>query len=135
MSVKAVVFDCYGVLYTGTPLVRNVALFAYVQTLQQRGYQVAVLSNSSQQAARRLFTQADYQLFSEIATSEAIGVGKPHPAAYQYVLDRLLVEPHEAVLVDDGADNIAGAAAYGMLAVQYRDVAATIARLEELCHA
>lgn len=135
MSIKAVVFDCYGVLYTGAPLVRNVALFAYAQTLQRRGCQAAVLSNSSQQTVQTLFTQADYQLFSEIATSEAIGVGKPHPAAYYYVLDRLLAEPHEVVLVDDSADNIAGAIACGMLAVQYRDASTAIARLEELCHA
>lgn len=135
MNQRAVIFDCFGVLYTGAPLVRQAELFAYAAQLRARGFKVAVLSNCSVRTLMQLFDGADRRLFDELACSEAIGVAKPQPAAYEYVCERLLIEPSAAVMVDDSADNCQAAQALGMAAVQHRTAEATIAKIEELLHA
>lgn len=135
MNKQAVIFDCFGVLYTGAPLVRQAELFACAAQLKARGVKVAVLSNCSVRMLAQLFDAADRQLFDEIACSEAIGVAKPQPAAYEHICERLLLDPSAVVMVDDSADNCQAAQALGMATVQHTSPAATIAALKELLDA
>lgn len=135
MNQRAVIFDCFGVLYTGAPLVRQAELFAYVVQLRLRGVKVAVLSNCSVRTLMQLFDESDRKLFDELACSEAIGAAKPQPVAYEYVCERLLIEPSAAVMVDDSADNCQAAQTLGMAAVHYRTTEAAMTQIEELLHA
>ena len=72
------------------------------------------------------------QLFDAVVISAEVGLHKPQPEIYLLAAQRLGVEPGRCVFVDDLRENCAGAEAVGMTAILHRDVADTIARLEEL---
>ena len=44
---------------------------------------------------------------------------KPERAIYELTCERLAITPNEAVFIDDNADNIAAARAYGMEVVHF----------------
>lgn len=172
--IKAVIFDCFGVLYTGsltelanhceTPeavkemydstraadhgflarddyiskmmeltrldrrevvalmgaaQVRSRGVFAYAAELKTRGYKVAVLSNIGRDTIQKLFNEEDYELFNAIIASGDIGVTKPHITAYDRTLERLRVQPQEAIMIDDAYSNVSGAIEAGMHGVVF----------------
>jgi glucose-1-phosphatase len=70
--------------------------------------------------------------FREIYLSSSIGLRKPEVAAFHHVVNAIGVPASRIVFFDDSAENIAGARAYGLTAVQVRssdDVASTLAAL------
>lgn len=58
--------------------------------------------------------------FDVIITSAEVGVMKPDPRIFHIALQSLGMQPSEAVFVDDSAQNVEGARAVGMLAIQFR---------------
>lgn len=188
-SIKAIVFDCFGVLYTGSltelashcdneqdtkdlyditraadhgfvsrddyiaklmeltrltrqeirellvgAQVRSRGVFAYAAELKTRGYKVAVLSNIGRDTIHRLFNEADYELFNAIIASGDIGVTKPHITAYDRALERLRVQPGEAIMIDDAYSNVAGAIEAGMYGIVFTSLVDLKARVEEILH-
>ena len=70
--------------------------------------------------------------FRELYLSSAIGLRKPDAAAYDHVIKSIGVPAERIVFFDDLAQNVEGARACGLKAVQVRssgDVAATLAAL------
>ncbi len=189
-SIKAIVFDCFGVLYTGSlaelashcrtevdvkevynstraadhgflsrddyiaklmqltnlgwqevidlmgdAQVRSRAVFDYAAELKARGYKVAVLSNIGRDTIQRLFNNDDYELFDEIVASGDIGVTKPYITAYDRTLEKLQVQPEEAVMIDDAYSNVAGAIDAGMHGVVFTSFVEMKAKVEELLRA
>lgn len=61
--------------------------------------------------------------FDRVFVSHEIGHRKPHPEAFQHVLQAIAVPAHEVLLFDDLAPNIAAASALGIQAVQVRSPA------------
>jgi epoxide hydrolase-like predicted phosphatase len=72
------------------------------------------------------------QLFDIAVISAEVGLHKPQPEIYLLASKRLGVEPEQCVFIDDLRENCDGAEAVGMTAILHRDVAASVARLEEL---
>ncbi len=88
--------------------------------LKQRGFILAVLSNASDhrfiEDLVKLRGLAPY--LDLVETSARLGVPKPHPRAFEAVLQALGVSPAEALMVGDTlAMDIAGAQRAGMKAV------------------
>jgi putative hydrolase of the HAD superfamily len=70
--------------------------------------------------------------FREIYLSSSIGLRKPEVAAYHHVVSAIGVPASRIVFFDDSVENIAGARAYGLTAVQVRssdDVASALSAL------
>jgi putative hydrolase of the HAD superfamily len=70
--------------------------------------------------------------FREIYLSSSIGLRKPEVAAFHHVVSAIGVPASRIVFFDDSAENIAGARAYGLTAVQVRssdDVASALSAL------
>jgi len=70
--------------------------------------------------------------FREIYLSSSIGLRKPEVAAYHHVVSAIGVPASRIVFFDDSAENIAGARAYGLTAVQVRssdDIASALSAL------
>lgn len=186
-SIKAIVFDCFGVLYTGSlaemashcsseqdtkdlyditraadhgfvsrddyiarvmelthlsrqeicelmssAQVRSRGVFSYARELKARGYKIAVLSNIGRDTIHRLFTEADYELFNAIVASGDIGVTKPHITAYDRMLERLRVQPSEAIMIDDAYSNVSGAIEAGMYGIVFTSLIDLKRRVEAL---
>lgn len=85
--------------------------------LRQLGYRLGIVSNAGDDAdVQTLIDQAGIrEYFDVIQTSAAAGVRKPNPRIFHMVLDRMGVEPAQAIMVGDtlGAD-ILGAHNAGM---------------------
>ncbi len=93
-----------------------------VHRLAQR-YRLGVISDSGLSTGRTLrhFLKRDGLLacFTCTAFSDEVGVSKPHTRIFQFTLDKLGAQPHEAVHVGDLThSDIAGAKAIGMRAVR-----------------
>jgi putative hydrolase of the HAD superfamily len=93
-----------------------------VQRLAQR-FRLGVISDAGLSAGKTLreFLKRDriIDCFTCLTFSDEAGVSKPHARIFQITLDRLGVQPHEAVHVGDLThSDIAGAKAIGMRAIR-----------------
>ena len=84
--------------------------------LRERGLKIGMLSNSSRDLVEFV---AHHGLYADaVLTSRAHGKTKPHGSIFAAMLERLAVEPAEAVMVGDTIeDDVEGALAAGMRAV------------------
>jgi FMN phosphatase YigB (HAD superfamily) len=99
----------------------NTDLLAFFRSLRPR-YKTAILSNASSEV-RPWITEAfhlerDVDL---IMISAEEGYHKPQAQLFRIALDRLGVQPEEALFIDDEARFVASAQALGMHAVQFRE--------------
>jgi putative hydrolase of the HAD superfamily len=107
-------------------------LAAFARGLRPR-HRTAILSNAWD-GARRIFTQV-YGLDRVVdlmVISAEVGVAKPDPRIYHLALERLGVQPHEAVFVDDMEENVAGARQVGMWAVRFESTDQVIGEVRGL---
>jgi epoxide hydrolase-like predicted phosphatase len=84
-------------------------------------YKTAILSNAWP-GAREVFTQMlrlDEVVDAMIISAEE-GVAKPDARIYQIAVDRIGVQPEEAVFVDDKEENVQVAQEYGIWSIQFK---------------
>lgn len=89
-------------------------VLALIDQVRHR-FRVAMLSNATEVLEHRLahvYGIADR--FDPIINSARCGLAKPSPEIYHLMLNRLGLQPGEAVLVDDRAENVTAAASLGM---------------------
>ena len=94
-------------------------LIAFIRALRPH-FQTALLSNAWSDARQWLTEEwhiAD--AFDELFISAELGVKKPDRHIYEIVTEKLRIEPHQAVLVDDFQENIIAARDAGWLAVHF----------------
>jgi len=70
--------------------------------------------------------------FDPLIVSAEVGLAKPDPRIYQVMLERLGLEPAQAVFVDDFEDNVAGARWVGMQAVHFTSAPQAMAAVRAL---
>jgi putative hydrolase of the HAD superfamily len=70
--------------------------------------------------------------FDAMIISAEVGMVKPGAGIFNYALEKLGVQPQEAVFVDDVAENVAGARALGMHAIQFTRTQAVLDELKQL---
>ena len=115
--------------YLGTP---NTELIHYFRQLRGR-VRTGILSNSFVGAREKERERYGFEDMTDVIVySHESGTGKPDPAIYRLVCERLRVEPQDAVFVDDHEEALAGARAVGMRAVLFRDNAQVLSELESL---
>lgn len=111
---------------------RNEHLVAYIQQLRKT-HKVGLLSNIGKNDMVNYFSDTELaQFFDSVVLSSDIGKMKPNAEAFYAACDSLGVQPQEAVMVDDNADNVTGAELAGLLAVRYEGYAHTIEHLNAL---
>jgi putative hydrolase of the HAD superfamily len=98
----------------------DVELMAFIRSLRP-AFKTGLLSNAWDNA-RQVFTQifpiAD--AFDAIVISAEEKVAKPDSHIYRIALERLGVQAGESVFLDDMPENVRGAEAVGMRAVQFQ---------------
>lgn len=87
--------------------------------LRSRSLRLGLISNCSGEVCE-LWEESPFGgVFDAVVLSADVGVSKPDERIYTIALERLGVEPEEAVFVGDGhSGELAGAAAVGMRAIQ-----------------
>lgn len=96
-------------------------LLKLVEDLKANNYRVGILSNiyasdETMVAGRDLFEHFDF-----VGLSNRLHAIKPEPAAYQALAEGLGAQMNEVVFVDDLPENVKGAEAVGMKALEFVD--------------
>ncbi len=102
-----------------------------MRDLKQRGLRIGLLTNNVKEFGdnwRAMFPIDE--LCEHVVDSSHVGMRKPEQAIYALTCERMNVRPGETIFVDDNADNVAAARAYGMHAVHFLDPLQAIAELD-----
>ena len=98
---------CWSVVMPETP--------GYLESLNQQGYYLGVISNSVGTLEDQLKHEGLRDYFQAIFDSALVGVEKPHPEIFQMALRRAGAAPKEAVFVGDtNATDVGGAQLAGL---------------------
>jgi HAD superfamily hydrolase (TIGR01549 family) len=96
---------------------------ALLDSLRSRGIKTGLVTNAWPEPARLLRADAEAfglaPLLDVMVFSDEVGVAKPAPEIFRHALDRLEVEPIDAMFVGDRLEtDVQGAAGVGMITVQ-----------------
>ena len=111
-----------------TPFPDMLSLVADVK----RSVSVAVLTNNgflTKETIALVFPELPALFEPKLTFSAEFGARKPDPQVYQRLLARLGVAPEAALMVDDDADNVAGAEAAGLHGYVFDGIARLVDRL------
>lgn len=115
--------------YCGEP---DAALIDFAASLSP-GLLIATLSNSGDGARREEQARYGFEaIFDLMIYSHEIGVEKPDPAIYRLTQERLGVEPHEIVFLDDRSPAVEGARARGWHAVLHESTPQSVAAIRAI---
>jgi epoxide hydrolase-like predicted phosphatase len=113
--------------YLGT---LNVELAEYFRSLRPK-YQTAIISNSFVGAREK---EAEHYQFNTLCDfiiySHEVGFRKPDPRIFTVACERLGLQPHEVIFVDDHKEVYVSAEEMGMPCVEFKDNAQVIAEIE-----
>jgi epoxide hydrolase-like predicted phosphatase len=97
----------------------DMTLVDYIRSLHTR-YRTGIISNALSNVRSAIEKKWDIaDAFDALILSAEVGLMKPDPRIFYTALAALGAAPAEAVFVDDFAENVAGAQAVGMFAVQF----------------
>lgn len=109
--------------YCGRP---NTELLAECERLRGK-VGLAILSNSADGARREEERRYGFsRLFSPIVYSHETGAMKPDPSIYWLACEAIGAEPKNILFIDDTAENVEAARAFGMQAHLHTDNASTL---------
>lgn len=91
-----------------------------ILALKKRGHTSVLLSNASHEYLLPIMHKlGTYVLFDRVFVSSEIGLMKPDPDIFRYVLAEMAIDASGAIMVDDSARNIDAAQLVGMRGVVY----------------
>ena len=105
----------------------------WVKELQQKGYQVLVLSNFGRRAHRDCMDALDFLNYVDggILSYQEKTI-KPEPEIYQRLIEKYSLVPEECVFLDDTEKNLTAAAGFGMHTVHFTDRESALEELRKL---
>lgn len=107
---------------------QNPAMLAWQMRLKEHGLLTGILSNMGDTVLASLQKEFDWlDRFDVLVWSFQLGLIKPDPAIYRYLLSKLGTLPEETLFLDDRPANVEAAIALGIRAVEFT----TIERLRE----
>jgi len=121
----------YVSLRASFPLISDTV--AMMQELRSAGYRLFAITDNVHEIVAQL--KRDYsfwELFDHAAVSAELGVLKPDPKIYQWLLEAAGIDPTESVFMDDVQRNVDGAIAQGMRAFVFTDASAARSNLQAL---
>ena len=104
-----------------------------IRELRSRGLRIGLLTNNVKEFGdnwRAMFPIDE--LCEVVVDSSHVGMRKPDREIYELTCDRMQINPDEAVFIDDNADNVAAARAFGMEIVHFVDPELALAELETI---
>ena len=112
-------------------LFANEAMIAFMASLRDAGYRMALLTNNVREWELRWRALAPVdEIFELVIDSAFVGVRKPEPEIYELTLTALGLPAAECLFLDDIEVNCEAARAVGMSAVVFRDTEQAIAEMQ-----
>jgi len=111
----------------------NETMIAFMASLRDEGYRMALLTNNVREWELRWRALAPVdEIFELVIDSAFVGVRKPEPEIYELTLTALGVPAGECLFIDDIEVNCAAAREVGMSAVVFRETEQAIAEVRAL---
>jgi putative hydrolase of the HAD superfamily len=88
-------------------------VFAVAHELHGRGCRTGILSNT-EKPARPIMERETYRIFDPVVLSWEVGSSKPQGRIFEALIETMGLNPHEILLIDDMAANIAAAQDLGL---------------------
>jgi HAD superfamily hydrolase (TIGR01509 family) len=108
----------------------NWELLEFIKNLRPR-YKVSLLSNAWDDLRKTMHERWNMDvLFDDLVISAEVGIVKPDPRIFHLAMERLGVQPAEAVFIDDMQINVEAARQQGLEGIQFLDTRQTLARLQ-----
>jgi epoxide hydrolase-like predicted phosphatase len=107
------------------------ALFDFLHR-QRKTVKTGLISNAWSGLRSVIVNEKLDDAFDAMIISAEVGVAKPDAGIFRLALEKLGVEPQEAVFVDDVLVNVEAAQAVGMHAIQFTRTEAVLAELKPL---
>ena len=118
----------YHIKATQIPIYQSRAL---LERVAQAGPRVFGLTDNVKEIVTHLRQQYDFwQWFEAVVVSAEVGMMKPHPEIFQYVLQHHQLHADETVFIDDHLPNIEAASALGMHTIHFVDAEDTARQLQ-----
>ena len=110
----------------------NWPLRAFIKGLHP-DYKVGLLSNAWDDLRKTMQERWNMAvLFNDLVISAEVGFAKPDPRIYRLALQRLDVQPAEAIFIDDMPVNVEAARREGLFAIQFLNTQQTLTDLQSL---
>jgi epoxide hydrolase-like predicted phosphatase len=109
-SFKSVMKEAIGV---------NPQMYALVEELQAAQVPVALLSNIDERLSKLIRDFGLYEPFDPCLLSCEIGIEKPDPKAYEFLLAKLKLPAKEILFIDDRPENVEAAKKIGIDAILF----------------
>jgi putative hydrolase of the HAD superfamily len=114
-------------------LLKDGAMEILKELSASNGCMVGALNNEARETNEFRFGKFDLRRYFKVALSSCyLGLRKPEPAMYKRALDILGTRPQRVLFIDDRAENVAGGAAVGMTAIQFKGEIGLRAELERM---
>jgi len=108
-KIKFLLFDIGGVIVLGRTFEServNKSLISWIQR-KKRNYLICALTNNTAILNRLLKKKFKiYHIFDYIFNSAKMGLAKPDPKFFKYVLKKLKTKPKECLFIDNNLENI-----------------------------
>jgi 2-haloacid dehalogenase len=98
----------------------------------RKTHKTGLISNAWDDLRRWIISQEFDDAFDFITISAEFGIAKPDARIYQYALENLGVEAHQAIFVDDVEKNINASEALGMHGVHFHGTQQTMTDIRQL---
>lgn len=116
--IQAIVFDCYGVLDTDGLNDELVPLLKHLHS----AYRLGILSNTNRASLDDFLERHHLRpLFDVVLASSQTRFVKPQREIFEIMAQRLDLEFHQILFIDDSLINTAAAERYGLSAITYRN--------------
>ncbi|HSB66242.1 MAG TPA: HAD family phosphatase [Anaerolineales bacterium] len=110
----------------------NWKLLDYIRSLHPR-FKVGLLSNAWDDLRQTMHQRWNIDRFFDVMVISAeVKLVKPDPRIFHLAVERLQVQPSEAVFVDDMPENVEAAKREGLLSIQYEELDQTLSELKRL---
>jgi len=100
-----------------------------VKKLKKQNYIVPVLTNVTKTMVKYNRIKGRYKLFKPVFLSCYIGLRKPSPAIFRYVLKKMKLKPNECIFIDDNKTYLRGARIVGMKTILFKNYSQTVNEL------
>ena len=119
---KPIDMEAYGRFWRSTAPGVHWMVVQKMRELKERGLRIGLLTNNVKEFGdnwRAMFPIDE--IVEEVVDSSHVGMRKPERGIYELTCERMGIAPADAVFIDDNADNVAAARAYGMEAVHFQE--------------
>lgn len=97
----------------------NPKMYALVDQLKEKHIPIVLLSNIDERLAKLIRNFGLYEPFDPCLLSYEIGLEKPDPKVYEYLLKKLALPAEDVVFIDDRLENIEAAQKFGFDAILF----------------